>query len=461
MKRVLWILLFASLSGVLFQVLNRDFNHDELEAVHSAWKILHGEKIYVDFFQHHHPFFYYSLIPILVIFGESINSLIAIRLTSFVMLLLIFFVTYCLSENIFNRGVGIFSLALLAITPIFTNSAFEIRPDIPQTLFGLVALLFLFIYLKNRYLRYLITSSVALGISFLFLQKAIFLIFSIGILLTICTCRKQIPFSDYLIYFVVLLSTISPYYIYLIHEGHLYSYFIFNWVLNAKFLSQPSQFEILYGTLGYALLTNLLIWVFYCWSLKALIKNLKQKQFAFLSVSLLVSIIFTRTPHKQYFIMIIPLIAIISGAIFYSIFSKNKYRIFIKITIILYILISVLLFSFFSFCETRNSYHQLQKIGYVLSITNPKDFVYDGDINFNVFRKDISFFWFSVNPKMGALITYKTFNSYRYDIYNLINTFKPKVISSNYIDNMKDKRIFNHYIKSQLYKDLFIRIEKP
>ena len=459
MEKLLWCLLLASLSGVIFQVLNREFNHDELEAVHAAWKILHGEKIYIDFFQHHHPFLYYLLTPILVVFGENTNSILATRLIIFAMLLLVLHVTYYLAENIFNRGSGIFSLALLAITPVFSNSAFEIRPDVPQTLFGLAALLFLFIYLENLSLRYLIMSSVFLGVSFLFLQKAIFLIAPIAALLTIRTYKRQISFLDYFIYFLTLLLTISPYYIYLVHEGALYSYFIFNWVLNAKFLSQPSQLEILYGTLGYAIITNLLIWIFYFWGLKDFIKNIKQKEFAFVSVSLLISLVFFRAPHKQYFIMIIPLVAIISGFVFHSIFSRNRYKILINISIVLYMIVSASLFLFFSFCEIHSNWYQFQKINYVLSITNPKEFVYDGDINFNVFRKDISFFWFSVNPKMGALITYKTFSSYHYDIYNLINTVKPKVISGNYIDNLTDKRISNHYIQSQLYKDLLIRIE--
>ena len=43
---------------VLYMSLLGSLNHDELEAVHTAWKIVQGEVIYADFFQHHHPLFY-------------------------------------------------------------------------------------------------------------------------------------------------------------------------------------------------------------------------------------------------------------------------------------------------------------------------------------------------------------------------------------------------------------------
>ena len=39
--------------------------------------------------------------------------------------------------------------------------------------------------------------------------------------------------------------------------------------------------------------------------------------------------------------------------------------------------------------------YQLEKIDYVLSITDTNDLVYDGDIQFNLFRKDLDFLVFN------------------------------------------------------------------
>jgi len=450
-NKFLWILFANLLIVILFKEFSRAFENDEFEAVHSAWKILHGEKIYVDFFQHHHPFLYYILIPILGVLGESTASIIAMRIAIFLMLLLIFVVTYFLSVKLFNRDTGIISLILLSTTMIFVDKAIEIRPDVPQTLCGLVSLFFLFTYFENKFWNDLALSSFFLGLSFLFLQKSIFLIFLIGILLIINVHQKRNSYRDFFFYFTVLFFTNFPYYLYLFYDDSLSSYFLFNWTLNAKFITQVSPLKLLLESLGYALRTNLLIWVFYFWGLLTYMKSFKQKQFAFLSLGLLVSILFVRAPYKQYFMMSIPLVASISAFTIHSILRRSKSKVF------LILVLSASLFLFFSFQKLHTNYNQLKKISYVLSITTPEDLVYDGNIDFNIFRKDINFFWFSLNPKWGGLATYRTINSYEYNIYHLIDTFKPQVISDYHIDNLKDNRIINHYVPSQKASDLYIR----
>lgn len=104
---------------------------------------------------------------------------------------------------------------------------------------------------------------------------------------------------------------------------------------------------------------------------------------------------------------------------------------------------------------------QLKKIEYVLSITRGNDYAYDGNILFNIFRKDADFYWYSTDPdpRMGTLETFQIMTGYHYDIYERIDRVKPKVISNYYIGNMEDHRIKNHYERSKQYADLFIRID--
>ena len=99
---------------------------------------------------------------------------------------------------------------------------------------------------------------------------------------------------------------------------------------------------------------------------------------------------------------------------------------------------------------------QLQKIEYILSVTEPEDMVYDGNAGFNVFRKDIDYFWFSLK-KDRALKTYQTMTDYKYDIYKSIQKFKPKVISTHCIENINDRRIADYYVQSSQFDDLYIR----
>ena len=100
---------------------------------------------------------------------------------------------------------------------------------------------------------------------------------------------------------------------------------------------------------------------------------------------------------------------------------------------------------------------QLAKIQYVLDLTNEDDYVYDGNIMFNVFRRDVDFIWYMAGPPYKARETLASLLDYRYDVYAAIDRFEPKVISEFGIDNMNDPRIATHYVQSPKYSDLYLR----
>ena len=114
----------------------------------------------------------------------------------------------------------------------------------------------------------------------------------------------------------------------------------------------------------------------------------------------------------------------------------------------------------------------MDKIDYVLSVTNKNDRVYDGDAQFNIFRKDLDFFWFSIcnrnwrtlhlkegeKPQNLGLGTFQTIEDHPYNIYELINSKTPLVISNYCIDNMEDERIREDYRQSEIFKDIYLRV---
>jgi 4-amino-4-deoxy-L-arabinose transferase-like glycosyltransferase len=449
--RLLWVLFGALLAVIMLNSLNRWFDHDEFESIHTSWKILQGGEIYVDFFQHHHPLFYYLLSPVIAIVGENTATVVAIRVMMFFMLLLIFIVAYHLSKKVFNKETAIISLLLLSTSLIFITNAIEIRPDVPQTLFGLLSILLLFAFFENRSRKCLASSSFFLGISFLFLQKTLFLILLIGGLLLIEVYKRDIFNRDVLFYLSIFLLTLAPYYLYLFYTDSLHSYFIFNWTLNASLLYSFLPTDIILSSV----VLNLMLWAFYLTGLLLFMKTPNQRRFAFFSLGLLVPSFFIRAPFPQTFMMAVPLIAAISAYAMHSIFQKNKN------VLALLVVLSISYSAHYLVTKTSNANGgQLRKIDYVLSTADTEDFVYDGDIQFNVFREDIDFFWFSVKPGTDALATYQTMTRYDYNIYELIDKFKPKVISNYYIKNMNDERIAKHYVQSDLYEDLYIRMKE-
>ncbi len=450
---LLYLLIFGFLIAIiLFNSLHRYLDPDELEAIHSSWKLLQGEKIYVDFFQHHHPLLYYSLIPVIALLGENTFTIIAIRIIVFCLLLLIFVTTYYLGLKIFNKETGIISLVLLSTTIIFINKAIEIRPDVPQTLFGLISVLLLLIFFENKQIHNLILSSLCLSVSFLFLQKTLFLILLISIILLINLFNKRIAWRDVFVYYLVFILCLMPYFFYLIYNNYLSTYFVLNWTFNTKFLYHFSPTYFLKDSYR----SNSFLWFFYILGLFFFLKPPNQKQLGFISLGLLISVVFVRVAFQQYFMTSIPLIAILSANAINSIFKEYKFMKFIVVVLSIVLPLNVIIFPVFHPSYYISNSEQIKKIDYVLTISQPNDFVYDGDNKFNVFRKDIDYFWFSLFPQ-GGLETYKTMADYKYDIYELIDKKKPKIISKILINNMNDTRISNHYIKSDKYKDLFIR----
>ena len=121
----------------------RFLDADELEHVHSTWHVLNGAVPYVDFFQHHHPLLWYVLAPALAVAGESAATLVLFRLVFFLLTLAIAWATYRFARECrASREAAWLSVCLLLSMTTFVYVAIEIRPDVPQTLFGVLSALY-------------------------------------------------------------------------------------------------------------------------------------------------------------------------------------------------------------------------------------------------------------------------------------------------------------------------------
>jgi len=448
-RKVYLILLALLLVAFLAASLTRYFDHDEFETIHTVWKIVQGERIYVDFFQHHHPFFYYLLAPFVLIFRDSILTLFAARVFIFFLTLLILASTYLLGRKIFNSRISFLAIILLATTFIFNEKVVEIRTDTIQTLFSLASLVFLFDFLENGKARSLILSGAGLGFSFLFLQKAIFLIFLVCLLLLYYFWQRKISGRHLLIFGLSFLLTLFPYIVYLLLTKNFSTYLFFNWVFNFNFVGHFYPFR----HLAESFRENSLLWIFCAWGCLVFLKTHRQKNLAFLSLGLLLSLFFVRVPLKQYFMTLMPLIALISSQGLYFTFKNNQ-----KLLLIIFLFLTVpFIYSSLKPLETTINRNQLALVKDVLQATNEEDFVYDGSARFNLFRKDIDFFWFSVNPTDSCLATYKKLRPCDYDINELIEEKKPKIVST-YPAPVDLRRLEKHYKPFKNYPNVFIRI---
>lgn len=424
----------------------RSFNHDEFEAIHSAWKVSVGEKIYVDFFQQHHFLLYYLMAGIISLVGSSVKTIIVLRLFIFAMALGIGWLTYQIARMTWGKNVAVLSLFFLSTAIIFLQKVIEVRPDVPYTLMGLAAVFLLLKYFESRKMWQFLLSAAFLFISFLFLQKAVFLIFLIGLVFLYQLWKKKINYKEFFIYWGMMGVFASLFVWYVSVQFSLSQYFFINWIINTKLLNTFPLFKYLIISME----QNPLLWVLYFLGLIVMCRKKEFNLVAFLSIGLLGSIFLTKAPFPQYYLISLPFIAIVAGSTAYKLLSWRRSLIAIFLLASGIVSVAVL------FYVSESNAVQLKKIAYILSITDSNDQIYDGDANFNVFRKDIDYFWFSVKPKTGVLIAYQMMRPYDYNIYRSIDKFRPKVVSSSFIKK-NNPVIVENYVQSEKYKDFFIR----
>jgi len=450
-KGILWFIFFILLANILVVGFYKSFFVDELEAIHTAYKVSQGQIIYIDFFQHHHPLFYYLAAPIFWILSKGAYLLIIFRFASIILFLLMLFVVYKLAKTIFDKTTALISLIFLITTVAFANHVMEVRPDIPQVLCGLISVLFLIFFFQKKSTKHLLLSSLFLGFSFLFLQKAIFLIFLVGLMLLTAAFKREISYRHVFIYGAAFIVTVFPYYSYLIANGFFKEYFFFNWIFNMGFLKRIS----FYGNFFRIFIYNIMLWIFWLVGLAFFLKTPNQKRIGWLSAGLLISVSFFRTPYVWYFLPILPFVSIVAAWAICSIYKKNRE------VLIIILIISIICSVYYIIDDLRAYSHsrQLAKVEYVLSITDKNDYVFDAGTLANVFRRDLDFFWFSFMQK-GALQTYQKMRGYDYDVYKLIEELKPKIITVAYDLSERHPVIANNYIRCKGYSRLFIRRDK-
>ncbi len=107
---------------------------------------------------------------------------------------------------------------------------------------------------------------------------------------------------------------------------------------------------------------------------------------------------------------------------------------------------------------TLSNTSQLDKYHFVLNQTTAEDVVYDGGRDFNLFRKDVHYFWYGLEPNM-EFATYNKITGNKkygdYDIFEIIQKEKPKFISDSRLKITS--RGLHRFYKETKYKGLYIR----
>ncbi len=452
-------LLALSLVLLFLMSINHAFDfHDEFEAMHTTWKMFQGQEIYDDFIQHHHPFTYYTLLPLYALFGSTTEVLIAARVFMFFQLLAMFALTYLIAWEVYRKHLtALTGTLLLSLTTLFTAKAIEIRPDVPQSLLSLLGLYLMVRFFRTRSLWLLVASGLAFGVSILFLQKGIVFAGLAGlVLLGRWLFGRDVTFAQGLLFAGSVIAATLPYALYLLLSAQMQSFIFWNFTYNTLYyeLRGWEAGKLVRNT--YALYSdNHFLLLLFAGSLLFLRKRRLEWELLFLAAGVFGFTLATGRHNLQYYLLIFPFVAILAAQSLTV--GLRGYK---AVAALVLVFVSLMPFAnYVADIALDTNGPQLAKIQYVLDLTDEDDYVYDGNITFNLFRRDVDFIWYMAGEPYKAAETLAILMDYDYNIYEAIERFEPEVISNFGIEDMSDPRIANHYVRSSEYDDLFIRVE--
>lgn len=443
-----YVVVLLSLVGFLAAVtlllsLRVYFNHDEFEHIHSAWYVQNGAVPYRDFFQNHHPLLWYLTVPFLAGFGHTTALVEAMRLLNFLPLLGIAAMIYLVAKHAtHSRESALLSVLLLLSLRWFVRVGIEFRPDIPQVLFSLVSIRFVLRYFARKDSRSILLAGAAASLSFLFLQKTLFLLAALALLFLFSLWKREITLRHILFFALAFLVPQIFFLIWLAASGALDEYLVSNWLGN---LSRSSAVPFHRFWLK-SLKENPVFWILvlasvgYIWKTRDRVSP-ALNIICFLGLSIPAFTMLVSYPWPQYFLLPFSLFTVPAGHLLVSLFRRFNLNPAYRTAVILPVALLPLFFILPDLKTAPVRAYQKKVINFVMEHTGPGDCVYDGNIQFNLFRKDLHYFWYQVGRKK-RLDTYRQFARNRrlgrlirpehidYDLCRLINEKNPKIVSA-------------------------------
>jgi hypothetical protein len=412
----------------------RFLDGDEVEHLHSTWYVLNGALPYVDFFEHHHSLLWYCLAPLLALTGQSASAIIAFRLVFFALTLATVRATYLLAlECGGSRAVARLAVTLLLSMTTFVYVAIEIRPDVPQVFFGVLSALYVVRLFRTRATRHAVYAGMAAALSFLFLQKAIFVLAAFPLLFLFHVIRRQLPWRAGLSFAVAFALTCMPFVGYLVATRSLDDYLVTNWFLNLNVGAGRARISVLSPVVVRDFARNALFWVLAICAAAAFIRRRFRDDYAVpacLGLWLVCVIFALNRVVDRYLAAAVPFLAVAVAAWFRE--EVERFRLSGRQAVAVLVLVCLAPGVAMVRSVGRSNAGQLAQIQYVLDNSRVDDRMYDEWRDFNLFRPDVHYFWFLAGPGVRIYGSLTGGRHSDYDTCRLIATVKPRFVSDHH-----------------------------
>lgn len=456
------MLYLAFCIGLLYWVIiySGSGDGDTLEHVHSSWLIYSGKHPYKDFFQHHNPLIWYMAAPLVGAFEYSLRAVDAVNaLTATITVLNVIYI-YRIHTHFLTNKLGGLLAASFFILPHESLYNKDFKPD-NYMVFGLVVgIYYLFSYLKEKKLVNLVVSFLLFFAAFMFTQKAAVILIGIGGIVIYLLYKKEISWNDFLYSALLPLLIYGAYLAYLYRDGVLEMYFKANFELNAHIPDVFYTRRFIGPTLEMILPLLLALYALWCCFYN---ENLYIKLAGGIFILEYLIRMYYFTPFVYYYAFLLASASIFAGV--GAVNLINRFSKAVWLFIIYFLGVGGYYLNYYHWRITLGDQYKYGASGYILSLTNPCDYVVNGyRIGYNLFGKDIDFIW----NLLGQIDVIASTIGIRptADLEALIRKHRPKIIfGGNYYDTYLEYRgaigVFPiHQISEHILKEMYMPLHR-
>lgn len=418
-KGAFFAAVFAELAYILFVFATNYKSPDHAEHLHASWLVWQGNVPYVDFFEHHHPLLWYLAAPLVALFYKNVMIFYVAQLVNAFVYVVMFRGLYRIACDFLKTSEKAFVLALMLffMYPSFIWYFFEFAPDAFMFASFVWGLWYYFKFLEEKKQKPLNICFILWTISFLFLQKVLFMLLIMGGYTLYLVLKKEISLKNIIKAMIIPVIIMGIFLSYLIYHKALHQFITLNYDLNFWMCK-------LKGAAGFPRKTSIFLMTLWI-ALFCLYDFLKENsRYRLIFTGLLIGDFlfkrFTWAPWAQYFMLIeFGGLLVISQEILSLKTKKIAYLLLIFVVFMHLVAIKV----------NRSKYEQtyylnLQK--YVMTNSHGEDdIVYSrDDMIFNIYGKNPHYYWFG-HRSIAPLAYYLYGYGGKIDINQIVQHHKP------------------------------------
>ena len=364
---------------------------DPFEHLHVTYLMLQGQVPYRDFFEHHHPLLWFLSMPLVSILDRNSEIYGWANYCTFLFFSVGGYYLYrTIIEFMGNRFVALAALIFILL-PEWCLYYIYFKPDNWMFSCIFIGIYFYFRYMRDKKGKDLIWAFVWFTISFLFLQKAVFYLSIIGVMILWALYKKEIHINDFFKAIILPVIIMGAFLGYFAYHSALHEYFLFNFTFN-------QQMVPLFGSQKTSLpveMCQIFIWagLFVSFGLY----KFESKYFRFycwLFWSILLQRLFYFSPHLYYwydvYVIAIPLVA--AGA-YRLILMRRVLQYIIFVEMLLYALFMG--YDIFQGIISKPKENSISKPELLIRLTNRCDKVARfGNLSGVIFNPILGYYWF-------------------------------------------------------------------